>query len=231
MALAFPFSIVGAKVVYLFQMGRPFEILAFLTPGYSVFGAGTFVLIVWLIWSLVRPFQLTLFLDCASPGAYLGLACFRLTCFLRGCCGGITCDLPWAVQFSTDTFVYSSQLQSGQLLETAKRSLPVHPVQLYEALFALISAVLLLMLFKNREAIGQVFFTGILSYGIFRFGMEFIRIQTSQWRLFDSLTLAQVFSLILVAAGMVGLGTLRHHLGKTTENQTTHPDPNAALKY
>jgi len=91
-----------------------------------------------------------------APGIALGVAIGRIGCFLRGCCYGKKCNLPWGVDFG-DKIIR-------------------HPTQLYESLFML-GMFIYLQLIKNKKSIqpGQLFTNLMVSYFTFRFLIEFIR--------------------------------------------------------
>src|SRR4029077_412795 len=48
-----------------------------------------------------RKISFWTFADAAAPSVALGQAFGRIGCFLAGCCWGRTCDLPWAVTFTS----------------------------------------------------------------------------------------------------------------------------------
>ena len=105
----------------------------------------------------------------------------RIGCFLAGCCAGKPTTLPWAVKFPNKPF-------------------PVHPTQLYHfgvELFILLP--ILLWIDKKKQFDGQTFWSYLFLYSIFRFGIEYIRINPIAWM---SLTHAQLFSIaaVLVAS-------------------------------
>ena len=93
-----------------------------------------------------------------APAIALGVAIGRLGCFFRGCCYGKATSLPWGVDFG-----------DGILR---------HPTQIYESLFMLIMFFYLQKV-KNKENIkpGQLFELLMIFYFIFRFFIEFIRVE------------------------------------------------------
>jgi phosphatidylglycerol---prolipoprotein diacylglyceryl transferase len=93
-----------------------------------------------------------------APAVALGVAIGRLGCLFRGCCYGQPTSWPWGVDFG-----------DGILR---------HPTQIYESLFMLIMFVYLEKI-KDREDIkpGQLFKLLMISYFIFRFLIEFIRVE------------------------------------------------------
>jgi len=93
-----------------------------------------------------------------APAIALGIAIGRIGCFLRGCCYGIPTTLPWGVNFG-----------DGILR---------HPTQIYESIFVLCLFVYLQKAKKKNPAPGQLFRFFMISYFIFRFLIEFIRVET-----------------------------------------------------
>lgn len=93
----------------------------------------------------------------------LAVAIGRVACFEAGCCYGRATNLPWGVVFSA-----------------APDRLPRHPAQLYESLFHLTLAGLMIVLHRRRQGIGHVFRGQlvklyILAYLAFRFASEYWR--------------------------------------------------------
>ncbi|NTU98923.1 prolipoprotein diacylglyceryl transferase [Candidatus Falkowbacteria bacterium] len=95
-----------------------------------------------------------------APAVAMGVAIGRLGCFFRGCCYGKPTALPWGVDFG------------DRILR--------HPTQLYESLFMLVMFAVLQKV-KGGEDIkpGQLFKFLMISYFIFRFFVEFIRVEPS----------------------------------------------------
>lgn len=111
-----------------------------------------------------------------APAIAVGVAIGRLGCFFRGCCYGKQTILPWGVNFG-----------DGILR---------HPTQLYESLFMLAMFVYLEKI-KNRNDIkpGQLFKLLMISYFIFRFFVEFIRVEQV---VFLGLTSFQIISVSVI---------------------------------
>ncbi|MEI6533609.1 MAG: prolipoprotein diacylglyceryl transferase [Candidatus Roizmanbacteria bacterium] len=110
-----------------------------------------------------------------APAIALGLAIGRIGCFLQGCCYGIATSLPWGVNFG-----------DGILR---------HPTQLYESLFALLMFFYLLYCKKHKPAPGQLFRMFITNYFIFRFLIEYIRVEP---KIYMGLSIYQIFSIIVI---------------------------------
>lgn len=118
----------------------------------------------------------------AAPVA-AAVAVGRLACFSAGCCHGAATGLPWGVDFG----------------DGVRR----HPTQLYEFLFHLGAAVVLLKLQRRQLFKGQLIKLYILAYLAYRFATEFIRpepelglgLTAYQWA---CLVLAPVFAALWV---------------------------------
>jgi phosphatidylglycerol:prolipoprotein diacylglycerol transferase len=87
----------------------------------------------------------------------VAVAIGRVACFVGGCCYGTPTGLPWGVVFP------------------AAGDMPRHPTQLYEAVFHLSLAGVLLVLQQQGRFRGQLIKLYILVYLAYRFVTEFIR--------------------------------------------------------
>jgi prolipoprotein diacylglyceryltransferase len=79
----------------------------------------------------------------------------RWGCFFNGCCGGAETTLPWGVDFGD--------------------GLPRHPTQVYESLFHLSMAAVVLSLLKLNWLAGHRLQLYLIAYSVYRFASEFIR--------------------------------------------------------
>lgn len=92
-----------------------------------------------------------------APALALGLASGRLGCLLQGCCYGLPTSLPWGTDFGDHVLR--------------------HPTQGYEILFHLSACGILLATGSHRKPGGIALKTYFIAYLIFRFTMEFIRVE------------------------------------------------------
>ncbi len=121
----------------------------------------------------------------------IGLGIGRLGCLLGGCCFGVSCERPWALQFPSHSPASEWQFREKLVSSAANLSLPVHPTQIYEAFCALLIAVINILFVQGRKRYdGQVFVAFLSAYGASRFAIEFWRsddrggvfgLSTSQW--------------------------------------------------
>jgi len=92
-----------------------------------------------------------------APAIAIGIAIGRIGCFLRGCCYGIPTSLPWGVNFGD--------------------GIPRHPTQIYESILMIFLFIYLQKAKKKNPAPGSLFKVLMVSYFIFRFLIEFIRVE------------------------------------------------------
>ena len=128
-------------------------------------------------------------LAAATPALAVGQMLGRIGCFLVGDDYGRPTTLPWGVRFPRGL---------------PPTDVPVHPTQLYEAAFLALLAWVLIRWRRQGVADRVVLGRYLFLAGLFRFGLEFVRINT---RVLGPLTVAQIFA-ALVAVG--GRGDGRH---------------------
>jgi phosphatidylglycerol:prolipoprotein diacylglycerol transferase len=105
----------------------------------------------------------------------LALVVGRWGCFCNGCCYGIPTDLPWGVDFG-----------DGQLR---------HPTQVYESLFHLLMAGVLVAVMRRHLFPYQRLKLYLIAYGVYRFLTEYIRPESAEWL---DLTFYQCMGVVLV---------------------------------
>lgn len=181
-------GLLGARLIYVivnygYYADRPLEILMLWKGGFVFYGGliGGAVALLVSIHYYRLPFLGTL--DISAAAVCIGHAFGRLGCFTAGCCYGRLSDLPWAVTFT-----------DPDCLAVEVLNMPVHPVQLYSFIFLSVLTVFLVWLHGRRAFTGQVAATYFITYGLFRFCVEFLRgdprgsigilgkaLSTSQW--------------------------------------------------
>src|SRR5262249_3858158 len=131
-------------------------------------GAAAFVLFLKLRKLAILPYA-----DAAACAVALGIAIGRIGCFLNGDDYGTVSRLPWAVRFPPGTEAYMGHLMRGWVTSTDAWSLPVHPVQLYDSLFALCLFGILVIWHPSLPGLRFGFFA--IAHGVGRFAEEFFR--------------------------------------------------------
>jgi phosphatidylglycerol:prolipoprotein diacylglycerol transferase len=136
--------------------------------------------------------------DAAAPAMGLALALARLGCFMAGCEFGTPSSLPWAISFPAGSWAFRKHAAEGLIPESATVSLPVHPLQLYEAALGLGLMLFALYWTRRRRFSGQVYLLVVLIYCLGRFGLDFLRdhFMTVEWH---SLLSSQLLALVGIA--------------------------------
>lgn len=215
---------VGARVFFYLQYGFPRSASAWIGgDGFALYGGLFGLLFAWGAYHLFRPFDALAFLDHVTPALALGLGIGRIGCFLAGCNGGIPASLPWSVQFPAGTSAFEFQVNRGLISASAPLALPAHPTQLYESAFGWIAFLLLLLILRVHTQAGTTFFTGMLWYGAYRFGSEFLRADAGGVRPFGLVTFSQAESILLILASASFLLFRFHQLNRQSLNPVPPP--------
>ncbi len=122
-------------------------------------------------WMKFRP----PFADAFALAIPLGLVFQKAGCFFAGCCFGAPCGLPWAVQYPVYTLPHFYHHQQTLIAPSEFFSLPVHPVQLYELLGALLVVVLVWLMRKRWKQQGSSLLFSLSLYLAVRFAVEFFK--------------------------------------------------------
>jgi phosphatidylglycerol---prolipoprotein diacylglyceryl transferase len=113
-----------------------------------------------------------------APAAAIGIAIGRIGCYLRGCCYGIATSLPWGVNFGD--------------------GVSRHPTQIYEALYDF-AVFLFLISIRNKVATpGRLFEIFLNLYFVFRFFIEFIRVEEIIFMGLTGFQIASVLALLYI---------------------------------
>ena len=197
------FSLVGARLTYVvsdlpYFLAHPGRILLVNQGGiiyYGGFVGATAGVVLFALWRREKILATMDFVVTALP---LGHALGRIGCFLNGCCFGSRWDGPLAVTYPHGSFAWQAHVDAGLISESSS-SLPVHPVQFYEAAFNFLLYPILLWAFKRRQRDGQVTALYFTTYPVARFLLEFLRgDERMRWQ---ELNVAQEVSIVLFAAG------------------------------
>ena len=204
-------TIAGGRLGYMLFYGfdqilaNPLNLLKVWEGGMSFHGGLIGVLIA--IGLLARKYGLRYFQvgDFVAPLVPLGLLAGRIGNFINGELWGHVTSVAWGMRLPCERFPpYCAGLPVD-----AVWSLPRHASQLYEAMLEGLVLFLVLWLFSSRPrpvmAVSGLF---LLLYGLFRFGVEFVRLPDAHigYLAFDWLTMGQLLSLPMILAGALLLG-------------------------
>lgn len=146
--------------------------------------------------------------DFIAPYVTIGLGAGRIGNFINGELWGAPTDVPWAMQVPCTSKFYDLCTNKLQLPEGTLMTPPLHPNQLYEAFLEGLVLFLILWFYsakpRPRMAVSAVF---LISYGVFRFGVEFVRMPDSHlgYLAFDWLTMGQLLTAPMI---LIGIGLL-----------------------
>lgn len=185
--------ILGARLGYMLFYGSagiiadPLSVLRIWEGGMSFHGGLLGVTLA--AWLFSRKTGKTFFqtTDFIAPLAPIGLCAGRIGNFINGELWGKTTDVPWA-------FVVNG--------------VPKHASQLYEASLEGIALFFILWFYSARRpptmAVSGAF---LLFYGLFRFGVEFVRVPDAHlgYLALDWLTMGQILSAPMILFGVLFL--------------------------
>ncbi|MBN2407230.1 MAG: prolipoprotein diacylglyceryl transferase [Elusimicrobia bacterium] len=182
----------GARMGYVvislkWYLDNPSKIIA-VWDGGLVYWGGFIGGALWIVYACRKAgYDILSVADVLSPGLALAHACGRIGCFFAGCCYGK--PSAFGVIF-TDPACLAEPL-----------GVRLHPTQLYSALFLFVLAgVLYGRIKKKASPVSSVFGLYLVSYGVFRVFVEFLRADF-RGPLFLGLTPTQLISLAGIAAG------------------------------
>ena len=190
-------AIIGARLFYVVTAwdqfaDNPLEILKIWKGGLVFYGGFIGAVMAAVVYMRITPLPIWKTADILAPSLSLGQAIGRLGCFMAGCCYGRTCDVPWAVTFTSKNCL-------------APVNTPLHPTQLYSA-FTNLAIFIVLLLFSRRNRVpGRVFWTYVLLYGLTRSIIESLRGDFRGAELFGLLSISQALGLSSAAVAVVVL--------------------------
>lgn len=212
-------GILGAKIYYiLLNFPRLIQDpagLVFSRGGMVWYGGflGGLSLVIWRIRQL--KLSLPVQADITAPALALSYAVGRIGCFLVGDDWGRPTGSWVGIRFPQGippTRADIIEREFGievdpELVTRFGEVVPVHPTQLYEIGLSTLIFLGLWSLRRHHHARGWLFMLWLSLAGAERFVVEFFRAKDD--RFFGFLTLAQLISLGLIAAGLMGMANLR----------------------
>jgi len=205
-------SNVAAGLTTAYYFSHPLAILEVWNGGLGIPGAiAGGALAVW-IYNRNKPVSFAEWTDIVAPGLALAQAIGRWGNFVNQELYGAPSTLPWAIHID----------EAYRLPEFANVA-TYHPLFLYESIWNLLNLGLLLLLNRklgDKLHKGDLFMIYMGFYAIGRFGLEFLRLDTSQ---INGINANQTLMIILLAVSIAVL--LWRHLPRKakTEPGTTEP--------
>lgn len=200
-------SIVGARLLYVavnlpYFAQRPLEIIMIHHGGLILYGGVITAVIASYFFITRKGYPFYTIADLFFPYLALGQAFGRIGCYLNGCCFGKTADMCAAVVYPQNSLPFNDHLDKGLVRFDAGYSQPVHPVQLYSALFDLALFMVLLAVDRRKKWNGQTFWLYVILYPVKRVVMEMFRGDTPV--VVAHMTLYQMISIGLLMLGIIG---------------------------
>ncbi|MBO9576478.1 MAG: prolipoprotein diacylglyceryl transferase [Sphingobium sp.] len=187
---------------------HPLDVFKLWQGGMSLHGGTLGVLFA--IWWMTRREKLSFlrfcdYIACVVP---FGLGLVRVANFVNGELWGKVTTLPWAMVFP----------------DSPQPLMPRHPSQLYEAFLEgpVMFAIMAFFFWKTRARYepGKLFGIAAISYGLFRFGVEFVResdVQLMEFAARTGLHMGQWLTLPMILGGL--------YLVATAKKRTAPPLP------
>jgi phosphatidylglycerol:prolipoprotein diacylglycerol transferase len=195
--------------------------------GLVLYGGIILALATYFYFCRLRRLNPLFMADLIMPSFFIGLGFGRIGCFLNGCCYGEPSTLPWAVTFPHGSVPFTALVNREMLSPDALATMPLHPSQLYSSLGAFLLAGVMALYFKYRQRDGAVLGLSLLVYPIGRFLLEFLR-GDEPGRLGTPLTISQLVSLGVFAAGLVYVVWLNRRPAGTIRQLASAKNPRAA---
>ena len=158
---------------------------------FAILGTGAIAVFVY---SLIVGLSFRRLLDVFALPTLAGLMIHRVGCFLAGCCWGDVIShehtsefasqvqstsflqgIAQGVQYPPGSLPYEQHLAMGMIDSGALASLPVYPVQLYEAGLLLVLILVLSRVPWRRSPRGTLAIITVCIYAVMRFFIEYLR--------------------------------------------------------
>jgi phosphatidylglycerol:prolipoprotein diacylglycerol transferase len=196
-------GVLGSRLLYvvfhLEEYNSVVDIFALWQGGATLYGGFLLAILASYVFAKKRDTDFLLIADIVSPAMALGIMLSRVGCYLSGCCFGAPTELPWGVVFPPES---PAGIYERGLAEHAGGIVSLHPTQLYASVYALVIFLFLLLSENKLVKRGAAFGALLVFYGVFRFTLDFFRYYEENMRVFMSLTLNQLISVLLFVIGM-----------------------------
>ena len=169
--------------------------------GIAIYGAVIGAAISTYIYARVKKLSVLQLYDMGAFGLIVGQAIGRWGNFVNEEAFGSATNSLFAM---TSKSIRVELIQQGQLdiNNPAIANIGAHPTFLYESVWNLFGAILLGLFHKHKKHHGQVFFLYLTWYGIGRFFVEGLRMDSLYWGTFR---ISQIVGLVTAVIGVVML--------------------------
>ncbi|AOH57082.1 prolipoprotein diacylglyceryl transferase [Peribacillus muralis] len=193
---AVPIAIICARIYYVifqweYYSQNPGDIIKIWNGGIAIHGALIGSVLTAIVFAKVKKISFWKLVDIAAPSILLGQAIGRWGNFMNQEAHGGEVTRAFLENMHLPEFIINQMYINGTYY---------HPTFLYESIWNIIGVIILLSLRKVNLRRGELFLTYVLWYSVGRFFIEGLR--TDSLMLTDSLRIAQVISIALVAAAI-----------------------------
>lgn len=198
----------GARLAYILENIGDYgwNIVAWLRidqGGLVFYGGFVAAGIMLVVYSRLKHLRLTRLLDFVVTAVPLAHALGRVGCFLNGCCYGALCsNTTIAVRFPRLSLPWYAHLHQKLITSDALQSLPVYPVQLFEAAYNVLIYLVLITVYRRRKRVGIVTALYLTLYAVGRFSLEFFRGDKLDRTGLGMLSVGQIVSIPLFVFGL-----------------------------
>jgi len=172
----------GSNAMVTTRFGRIPRFFALWEGGMVFYGGFIAAALAAAVYLRVKKMPFLPWADTLIPSVAFGQFLGRIGCFSAGCCWGRSCDpaLPWAAHFPPESLAFQSmaaRVNASRFIDADHlHTLPIHPVQLYEALGELLLfAFLAIWLRPRKRFTGQVMAAWLMLYAVLRTTTETFR--------------------------------------------------------
>jgi phosphatidylglycerol:prolipoprotein diacylglycerol transferase len=197
-------SIVGSRILFVIPhwsdfRDDPISVLWVWEGGLTFFGGVILAVAASIAFTRRKQLSWWRVADSMAPSLALGIGIARLGCFLNGCCHGKPSEGAFCFVFPPDAASSRMWGEGTSVLAT----------QLIESLFGFALFGALTLLDRRRPRDGALILVAAMSYGSFRFILDFYRYYESSMQIAlgpaRALSVNQLVSLALVVACAVAL--------------------------
>jgi phosphatidylglycerol:prolipoprotein diacylglycerol transferase len=194
-------AVIGSRTLYILTHRADYrnliDIVALWQGGATFYGGFILAVAGAVVYIRKRKLAFLLVADACAPSMALGFFFARIGCFLSGCCFGHPTKSGIGI-------VFPPHSPAGYYCA----GLAVHPTQLYDSLYGLITACVLLLIDRKRPFTGFTFGMLCILYGAGRFTIDFFRFYEASAMVGKLMTVSQLMSLFLIAVGVFTIGRL-----------------------
>ncbi|MBK5461343.1 prolipoprotein diacylglyceryl transferase [Peribacillus sp. TH27] len=193
---AVPIAIISARIYYVifqweYYSQNPGDIIKIWNGGIAIHGALIGSVLTAMVFAKVKKVSFWKLADIAAPSLLLGQAIGRWGNFMNQEAHGGEITRSFLENMHLPEFIINQMYINGTYY---------HPTFLYESLWNIIGVIILLSLRKVNLRRGELFLTYVFWYSIGRFYIEGLR--TDSLMLTESLRIAQVISIVLIAVAI-----------------------------